>query len=83
MTMLSGTTTIYLTDKNGNKHFNTLCSTVYASSERRNLERHIAQAKATPALYSFMDVATMRIVQIDADTLPDMTDDELLNELNA
>ncbi len=79
--MLTGTTTIYLTDKNGKKHFNTLCSTTYASSERRNLERHIAQAKATPERYSFMDVASIRIEQIDAEPLPEMTDDEILAEL--
>lgn len=79
--MLPGTTQIYLTDKNGKQCFNTLCSTAYASSERRNLERHLAQAKATPARYSFLDVETMRIVQVDADTLPDMTDDEILAEL--
>ncbi len=79
--MLPGTTEIYLTDKNGKKSFKTLCSTQYASSERRNLERHIAQAKATPARYSFMDVGTMQIVQVDAETLPDMSDDELLTAL--
>lgn len=79
--MLAGTTQIFLTDKNGKKHFNTLCSTAYASPERRNLERHIAQAKATPARYSFLDVATMRIEQVDADAVPYMTDDEILAEL--
>lgn len=79
--MLKDTTTIYLTDKTGRKMFNTLCSTQYASSERRNLERHIAQAKATPERYSFLDVETVRIVQVDANPLPDMTDDEILAEL--
>ena len=81
--MLPGTTAIYLTDKDGKRHFSTLCSTQYASSERRNLERHIAQAKATPARYSFMDVGTMQIGQVDADVLPAMTDDQLLAELGA
>lgn len=79
--MLPNTTQIYITDKNDKRHFNTLCSTAYASSERRNLERHIAQAKATPDRYSFLDVATMRIVQFDAEPVLNMTDDEILSAL--
>lgn len=79
--MLPGTTKIYLTDKTGRKIFNTLCSTQYASSERRNLERHIMQAKATPSRYSFLDVATIHIEQIDADAFT-ASDDALLAELN-
>lgn len=82
--MLANTTQIYLTDKNGYVGFKTLCPTVYAASERRNLERHIMQARATPARYSFLDVASVRVVQVDANAMPDsMTDDEILTALGA
>jgi len=80
---MSASTQLWITDKTGRKMFNTLCSTQYASSERRNLERHIAQARATPTRYSFMDVATAHIVQVDSEPVQDiaMTDDELLTAL--
>lgn len=64
--MLPNTTQLYITDKNGVSHFRTICSTQFASSERRNLQRHIDQAKATPLRYSFLDVESLRIVEVAA-----------------
>lgn len=75
---MSKSAQIWITDKNGGKHFNTVCSEVYLAPERRNLERHIAQAAKYPAQYKFLDLATARIVT-DADCA--MSDDELLAAL--
>lgn len=79
--MLACTSTLYITDKTGRESFKTLCSTQYASSERRNLQGHINAAIKNPKAYRFLDIATARIVQVDADILPVMTDDEILAEL--
>lgn len=82
--MLPGTTQIYITDKTGKESFKTLCSAAYVSSERRNLQGHLNAAAKNPKAYGFIDLATARIVQVDANVLldiPDMTDDELLTEL--
>lgn len=77
--MLPNTTKVYITDKNDKRHFNTLCSTDYYMSEYRNMERHLKQANATPDRYSFLDVATAKIVVEHSE--PQLTDDELLKEL--
>lgn len=79
--MIKGTSQLWITDKTGRESFKTLCSTAYASSERRNLQGHINAAAKNPKAYGFLDVATARIVQVDADALPDTSDDEILQEL--
>lgn len=84
--MLVKTSAVYITDKSGKRFFNTLCSTEYASSEIRNLERKLEQAKQIPELYRFLDIATARIVQdgiakVSAEENADMTIDELLAAL--
>lgn len=67
--MLAGTSQLYITDKNGKESFKVLCATQYASSERRNLQGHINAAIKNPKAYGFLDIATARIVQVDVDTL--------------
>lgn len=60
---MTDTTHLYITDKNGGKHFRTTCSTLYKSSEVHNLTRHLEQAKLHPSHYNFMDIATAKIVE--------------------
>lgn len=78
---LHGESYIYITDKNGKKLWNTSVSTRYAFSERKNLEQHLKNAEKHPQLYKFLDLPTAKIVQIDGESLPEMTDEELLKEL--
>lgn len=70
--------TIYITDKNGGKFFNTVASPMSTSSEIKNLTHHIEQAKRYPAHYKFLDAATARLVVNEE---VEMSDDELLKEL--
>lgn len=53
---------LYITDKNGGKHFRVTASPSSTMSEIRNLKRHIQQAKKRPDLYSFMDADTSVIM---------------------
>ena len=55
---------IYITDKNGGKHFNTYASPIATWSEIRNLKRHIEQAKRYPDQYKFLDPKTA-IIMLD------------------
>jgi hypothetical protein len=72
---------IYITDKTGRKFWNTNVAAGFASGERHNLERHLCCAKAGKRGYGFLDAASVKIVE-EAD-LSEMSDDELLNALNA
>lgn len=79
------TTEVYITDKSGERYFNTLCCSAYAMSEVRNLEQKIKQARQRPDLYHFLDVETASVM-VDGecgDYFAKMTDDELLAELMA
>ena len=79
--MLAGTSKVYILDKTGKVSFNTLCSTQYASSEVKNLELKLKQARQYPEAFKFLDIESARVVQEDAEALPEMTDDELLEAL--
>ena len=58
------TTYLYITDKTGMRFFRTTCATEYKDSERRNLERHLNNAKKQPEAYKFLDIVTARIVEV-------------------
>lgn len=53
---------IYITDKNGKKHWNTTASPLSTQAEIKNLQRHLLSAKMTPSLYAFLDTETAFIV---------------------
>ena len=78
------TTQVYITDKTGNKFFNTICSEQYHMSEVRNLTKKLDQAKARPDLYKFLDLESATVMK-DGSPLSshfaDMTDSQLLAEL--
>lgn len=71
---------VYLTDKSGKKMWDTTASPMSTDSEIRNLKRHLEMAAKHPARYSFLDLATARIM-VDGEPLIEMSDDELLAEL--
>ena len=88
--MIKNTSTVYITDKTGEKMFVTGCSTQYVSSEIHNLNCKLREAKQYPDSYKFLDIETARIVRIDADVQDwkedepldfTMSDDELLKLL--
>lgn len=56
-------TYLYITDKNGGKHFRTTCSTAYKDSEIRNLERHLSLAAKFPNHYKFIDLESAYVVE--------------------
>jgi hypothetical protein len=62
-------TFLYITDKNGGKHFKTTCSTAYKYSEIRNLERHLQMAAKFPGHYKFIDLESAHIVDVDQNNL--------------
>lgn len=53
---------LYITDKYGNKYFNTDASPMSTMSEIRNLTQHIKRARKFPEHYKFLDVHTARIM---------------------
>jgi len=75
----------YITDKNKAKRFNTTATGFGIQSELKNLQRHIDNAKKFPQHYTFLDAETAYIM-LDGEkygqTLDDILDDDLLNELN-
>jgi len=75
------TTSVYITDASGKQHFRTLCSTQYHMAEVRNMQRRLDSARANPAAWQFLDIATARIVIEHSAPLAGMSDDELLAEL--
>lgn len=88
---MKNTTNVYITDKNNGKHFNTICSSDYAMSEVRNLERKLSQARECSESFHFLDIDTAEVV-VDGecgDYLPKAlnieiegkSDTQLLNEL--
>ena len=78
---LQNTTSVYITDASGRSYFRTLCSTQYHMAEVRNMQRRLDSARANPAAWKFLDIATARIVVEHSSPLTDMSDDELLAEL--
>ena len=76
--------TVCISDVTGKKYFNTLCSAKYASSEIRNMGRHLEQAKKHPLQFRFLDIPTAHILLDGKPISPiafNMTDDELLTAL--
>lgn len=79
MEKLHPTAQVYITDKSGEKFFNTVCSAYHTDSEVKNMKYHLSNANHKPSLYDFLDIETAKIV-VDSD-LDKITDDELLAEL--
>lgn len=76
---------MWITDKNGEKHFCVICGYGWHQGELNNLKTHLLNAKNYPSAYNFLDVDTARI---ESDKPIDGAyrgwteeDDELLNEL--
>jgi hypothetical protein len=72
---------VYITDKSGEKTWNTTASPMSTISEIRNLKRHLELAKEFPQNYRFLDLATA-VIMLDGQPYQ-MPDDELLAELFA
>ena len=76
---------VYITDKTGNKFFNTSASPMSTMSEIRNLTRHLEAIKAGNAAYVKVgiDQATAKLM-LDGEpwqSMDQILDDELLAEL--
>jgi hypothetical protein len=74
---------IYITDKNGKRHWNTHVSAGWAAGERNNIARHLAAIKLNDPAYAAcgIDPATAKMVEeLDKDEI-ELTDDELLAAL--
>lgn len=74
---------VYITDKTGEKRFNTIASPSSTMSEIRNLQSHLREAKKRPQMYKFLDIESAMIM-IDGEQYKESltTDDfDLLGEL--
>ena len=75
---------IYITDKSGNKFFNTDASPMATASEIKNLTRHLDKIKASVKGYEFADsqTATMMLDDTPYKAMSEiLDDDDLLLEL--
>ena len=70
---------MYITDKMGLQHFRTDVTAGYASGERNNLKRHLANAQA--GKYAFIDAETARMIEVVDEG--EMSADEILDALLA
>jgi hypothetical protein len=52
---------VYITDKSNKKYFVEITGELFIDSSKRDLERHLAQAKVNPIAYSFLDLETAKI----------------------
>ena len=76
---------LHITDKTGNKFFNTDASPMSTMSEIRNLQRHVEAIKASAKGYEFADSASV-VLMLDGlpcQTMEEILDDDLLAELEA
>lgn len=74
---------VYITDKTGQKFFNTNASPMSTMSEIRNLTRHLEAIKANVKGYGFVDSASAMLM-LDGEPygmINDILDDDLLAEL--
>ena len=75
---------VYITDKTGQKFFNTNASPMSTMSEIRNLTRHLEAIKAYAKGYEFVDSASAMLM-LDGKPygtmMDDILDDDLLAEL--
>lgn len=76
---------IYITDKTGKKFFNTEASPLSTMSEIRNLSRHLEAIRANNPHYTKVGIdAASAVLMLDGtqyQTMNDILDDDLLNEL--
>lgn len=76
---------IYITDKTGKKFFNTTASPMSTMSEIKNITRHLEGIKSGNKLYAKIgaDPHTAVLMLDDSlyQTMDDILDDDLLNEL--
>lgn len=76
---------IYLTDKTGQKFFNTTASPMSTMSEIHNMTRHLDAIKAGNKAYSNVKIdkesAVLMLDGTPYQSIDDILDDDLLNEL--
>ena len=76
---------IHITDKTGQKFFNTEASSMSTMSEIRNLSRHLEQIKAKNPHYANVKIdAETAVLMLDGSpyqSIDNILDDDLLNEL--
>lgn len=79
---------IYITDKTGQKRWNTEVTAEWAQGERANFRKRLDAIKSGHPAYSHIDRDSARIVEelsaydLTDDRLDNMSDDELLAELD-
>jgi hypothetical protein len=71
---------IYITDKSGNRMWNTNVAAGNAQGERNNQVMRLARIKAGLSGFGFVDAQSARIVE-ECDEI-EMSDDELLSALS-
>lgn len=85
MTTTNDWHTIYITDVTGKKFFNTQASPMSTASEIKNIKRHLDAIKAGSKAYDKVgiDKASAQLMLDDSpyQTIDDILDDDLLNEL--
>ena len=76
---------IYITDCTGKKFFNTQASPMATMSEIRNLKRHLEAIKSGAKLYAKVgidkDTAVLMLDDTVYQSMDDILDDDLLNDL--
>ena len=76
---------IYITDCTGKKFFNTNASPMATMSEIRNLKRHLDAIKSGAKLYAKVgvdkDTAVLMLDGTTYQSMDDILDDDLLNDL--
>lgn len=71
---------IYITDKTGEKFFETSCAEWGLYSEKKNLNQHLDNAKKYPKHYKFLDIETAHLVAPNLHEFEFTADDEALLE---
>jgi hypothetical protein len=55
------TAKVYITDKSNKKYFVEITGELFINSSKRDLQRHLENAKLNPKAYSFLDLETAKI----------------------
>ncbi len=55
------TVKVFITDKSGKKFFVEITGENFINSSKRDLQRHLDNAKLNPTLYAFLDLETAKI----------------------
>lgn len=55
------TAVVYITDKSEKRYFTEFTGEAFIDSSKRDLQRHLENAKLNPKAYSFLDLETAKI----------------------